>query len=185
MEIVTSGYNRNCKSSQGGLDKIWLFPYVKYSRSQIATDANFLVSFPQTTIYSFYSNGTPIFSEDNETEDGGKYYNQSINLELNGVENIDRLLKKDYRVIIKDNNGYFRILGLYVGLECEKIDYNSGSNKQSFNGYSLSFTGKEEKPSFFIENLEDAGFVDNDIVFRITEAGEFRVTENDEFRILG
>jgi hypothetical protein len=35
----------------------------------------------------------------------------------------------------------------------------------------------------FIDNLEDAGFFDADIDFRITELGEFRITENDNFRI--
>ena len=36
MEII-NGYNRKCKDSVGGVRKVWLCKYVKYSRSQNRT----------------------------------------------------------------------------------------------------------------------------------------------------
>lgn len=184
MEILTNGWNRKCKNSLGGLSKIWLMPYVKYSRSQIVVNGNILTSFPQTLIYEFYSNGSPNFSETNEQDNGGKFYSQSIDLELNKVHNIEKLLKKDFRIITKDNNGIYRILGLYKGLEAESLNYKSGGGKSEFNGYSISFTGKEEKPSFFIDDLEDTGFFNGEFNYRITQTGEFRITQDNKYRIL-
>ena len=111
---VNNGYNRKCKNNLGGIDEIYLFPFVNYSRSQIVTSGNILTTFPMTTIYKFYSNGSPNANENQETEAGGKFYNQSIALELQGAndsENISKLLYKDYRLIFKDRNGLYRIFG--------------------------------------------------------------------------
>jgi len=184
---VNNGYNRKCKSNLGGLDEIYLFPFVNYSRSQIVTSGNILTTFPNTTIYKFYSNGSPNANENQETEAGGKFYNQSIALELQGAndsENISKLLHKDYRLIFKDRNGLYRIFGLYKGLEAGTLNYGTGGSKSDFNGFKIDFSGKEEVQSFFINDLENSGFFNADFDYRITEAGEFRLTENNEFRIL-
>jgi len=187
VSTITSGYNRKCKQSLGGVDEIYLFPYVNYSRSQIVTDDNVLVTFPNTTIYKFYSNGNPNANETQETDGGGKYFNQSLPLDLQYSGNpfdLEKLLKKDYRVIFRDRNGYYRIFGLYIGLEATNLNYNTGSSKSDFNGFKIDFSGKEEKQSFFINDLESAGFFIDELDYRILESGEYRITENNEFRIL-
>jgi len=183
---ITSGRDRVCRNNLGGISKLWLFPFVKYSRSQIVINNNVLLSFPDTTIYRFNYNGNPAPAENQSENDGGKFYDLSISFDLlysTDAPNIEKLLKKDYRLIFQDRNGLYRIFGLYTGLVCDSLTYNSGSGKSELNGFTLSFTGQEEKGSFFIDNLEDAGFFDADIDFRITELGEFRITENDNFRI--
>ena len=96
---------------------------------------------------------------------------------------LHKLLKKDYRVIFKDRNGLIRIFGLYVGLTCDSINYTTGNSKSDFNGFRLDFKGKEEKGSYFINNLADAGFV-FEVDFRITQSGDFRVTQSGEYRII-
>jgi len=187
VSTITSGYTRKCKDSLGGIDEIYLFPFVNYSRSQIIVDSNVLVTFPTTTIYKFYSNGNQNANETQEEDGGGKYYNQSLALELQGAndnENISKLLRKDYRLIFRDRNGLYRIFGLYNGLEAGTLNYNTGSGKSDFNGFKIDFSGKEEYQSFFITDLEDAGFFDAGLDYRITEAGELRITENNDFRIV-
>jgi len=187
VSTITSGYNRKCKDNLGGVDEIYLFPFVNYSRSQINVSENILVTFPTTTIYKFYSNGSPNANESQEQDDGGKYYNQTLALELQGAnesENISKLLRKDYRLIFRDRNGLYRIFGLYNGLEAGTLNYDTGSGKSDFNGFKIDFSGKEEYQSFFINDLEEAGFFNADFDYRITEAGEFRITENNEFRIV-
>ena len=188
MEVVISdNYTRKCKNSQGGISEVYLFPYVEYSRSQIVTSSNILTSFPTTTIYKFFCNNQPTATETQETDAGGKYYSQSIGFDFQSkddAENILKLLKKDYRLIFQDRNGLYRIFGLYTGLTCDSLTYNSGGGKSDLNGFTLSFSGQEEKGSFFINNLEDAGFFDAEFDYRILESGEFRITENSNFRIL-
>lgn len=175
-----------CRNSLGGIKKFWIFPYVNYSNSEIVINDNVLVTFPTTTIYRFNYIGNPSPSETMETNEGGKFYNQSIGIDLqylnDGLE-LTKLLNKDYRIIFQDNNGLYHIYGLYNGLESGALNYETGSGKSSLNGFKISFTAKEEKPSFFINNLEDAGFFDADFNFRITQNGLFRITQNDKYRI--
>jgi len=104
MEIV-SGYNRKCKDSVGGVRKVWLCKYVKYSRSQIITEGNILISFPDTFIYSFHSVEASNASESMEQGEGGKFFNQSISVAFQGADNfeIELLQNIDFRILYLDN----------------------------------------------------------------------------------
>ena len=59
---IQRGYNESCKDFQGGIDKLYLFPYVKYGVSDVFfggfskgrnPDAQNITQFPQTTIYEY------------------------------------------------------------------------------------------------------------------------------------
>ena len=187
VSTITSGYTKKCKESIGGISDVYLFPYVKYSRSQIITTNNILTSFPQTNIFRFVPIGNPASNENQENSEGGKFYNQSFTLDLqykNDAFQLEKLLKKDYRLIIKDRNNIYKIYGLYNGLEANGINYTTGGSKSESNSFKIDFIGKEEKESFFINDLEEAGFFNADFNYRITQDGSFRITQNDEFRIL-
>lgn len=163
METLGNGYNRKCKDSVGGVNTIWLLKYIKYRRSQIVTDGNFLIEFPESFIYKFESLANPNFSETQETDAGGKFYNQSISLTFNTTDffDVEEYESLFFRILIRDNNGLYRILGLYNGLESGTIDYTTGSGKLDLNGLKIDFSGREEKPAFFITDLDDTGFIDN------------------------
>jgi len=162
MEIV-SGYNRKCKDSLAGVKKIWLCKYQKYNRSQIITDSNCLISIPDTFIYHFHSIEASQPVEIQEQNEGGKFYNQSISLTFKGSEiaDLEILNYLNYRLLFLDNNGLYRIFGLYNGLESSGVIYETGQSKNSLNGFKIIFTGREEKGSFFIENLLDSGFIES------------------------
>lgn len=184
---INSNYFRKCKDSLGGLSEIWLFPYVKYNRSQIVTSGNVLTTFPSTIIYPFYSVANPSATDTMEVDAGGKMHNQSISLTLLGANDgfeLTKLTAKDYRVIFKDRNGKYRIFGIYNGLEAGTLGYATGSSKADFNGFKIDFTGKEENEAYFINDLMEAGFIDSGLDFRITQDGEFRILENNDYRIL-
>lgn len=153
MEIVT-GYNRKCKDSIGGVSKVWICKYQKYSRSQIVTDGNILVSFPDSFLHSFESLEIPNATETQETGEGGKFYNQSISLVFSGADKtqLELLNYLEYRILILDNNGVYRIYGMYNGLESSGLTYETGGAKNSFNGFRITFTGKEDKKSLFVNN---------------------------------
>lgn len=183
MEVITNGWNRKCKDSLGGIQKLYIFPYVKYNRSQIEVNGNILVSFPDTVIYEFYTNTNS--SSEKQTDDaGGKFYEQNLSFTLQyAVENVEKLINKDFRIITLDRNGVYKIYGLYNGLEGQTLNYNTGGAKTELNGYNLSFTGREENGAYYINDLSDAGF-GVDAIYRITEAGEFRQLQNDDLRII-
>lgn len=162
MEAITQGRIKQCRLSVGGVKEIYLFPYVKYNRSQIVLNGNKLVSFPATDIYKYeILNGSQMFSNIVEEDGGGKYYDQSINARLSTTKDsqeIIKLISKDYRIIVLDNNGLYRFLGAYVGIECVGIKQTTGTIKDDLNGFELDFRGKEENDALFIDDLSSAGF---------------------------
>lgn len=153
MEIV-SGINRDCKDAIGGVNKIYLFSWVKYSRSQIGISGNLLTSFPTSDIYEFETIGDVQFNEDTQEDDGGKFYNISLSFKIGNYSDIEKLLKRNVRAIILDRNGNYRLLGAFNGLFCAKVSKETGSNKSDFNGFKIDFEGKELRESLFFDDLE-------------------------------
>ncbi len=188
MEIVR-GYNRKCKDSNGGLRKVWLCKYVKYSRSQIITDGNILVSFPDTFIYSFHSIDASGASESMEQTDGGKFFNQSISLAFQGADpkEIELLQNIDLRILYLDNNGIYKIFGLYNGMEAGTIIYETGASKSALNGFRINFTGKEKEEAVFVVDLANVGFIEEGETpdhFLLLQNGDFFMLENNDNLIL-
>lgn len=188
MVFINNGRNRVCKDSVGGIDKIYLFPYTNYSRSQITLSGNVLVSYPPTTIYEFQSENEPIINQKQTTDDGGKSYDLDISFDLVKEKGYDyqKFLKFDFNIIAKDRNGNFRFLGNRNGLSCDTLEHTIGSGKNDFNGVKLSFTGKEEKEAWYINDLSAAGFTIAGIdttEYLLQENGDFLLQE-DGFKII-
>lgn len=160
MVSITQGRGGTCKNGIGGLSKVYLFPYVKYLRSEIILNNNVLITYPDTTIYEFELNNDPSLTQSQSEENGSKFFDLSITLELENENpnTFKSILNKDYNIIVKDRNNNFRFLGNRNGLECTSLDFTTGSGKQDFSGVKLEFDGKEEKEAWFINNLEAAGF---------------------------
>ena len=78
--MVSGGINRKCRYSIAGVSEIYLLKYYEYSRSQIITNDNFLVTFPTTVIYKFEVTPESTANEQQEQNEGGKFFNQSIGL---------------------------------------------------------------------------------------------------------
>ena len=113
MISLTSGKSRGCKDSLGGINKIYLFKYIKYAKSLIVVNDLVLTSFPATDIYEFYVDSNPSFDNKGQEDAGGKFYNENISLEFVGINlynEFEKFLKFDFRMIILDNNGVYRML---------------------------------------------------------------------------
>jgi len=187
MVSLTTGRSKPCKDSLAGFDVVYLFPFVKYNRSQIVIDGHTLTTFPATTIYKYYI-VNPSFTETQTEEGGGKFYNQNLSFDLAREDivtdnQIIRLLKKDYRAIVLDRNGNYRILGLYNGLISD-LSKTTGDARADFNGYKLSMQGQEILSSLFITDLEDAGFVISDDGYLLLEDGFYLLLEDNNRIIL-
>jgi len=188
MVFINDGRNRICKDSVGGINKIYLFKHVNYSRSQITLNNNILTSYPATTIYEFQVDNEPSVSQKQNEQSGGKFYELDISLDLvreSGV-NYQSYLNSDFNIIVKDRNGNFRFLGNRNGLTCESIEHTIGSSKNDFNGVKLSFKGEEENEAWYIESLSGAGFtIDGEDTneYLLQENGDFLLQE-DGFKII-
>ena len=180
---LTSGKSRGCKDGLGGVNKIYLFKYVKYAKSLIVTDDLLLTSFPNTDIYEFYVDNEANFSNRGDENEGGKFYNENIDLEFVGINlynEFREFLKYDFRMIILDNNGVYRLLGAYNGLKSEQLSQVTGNSKSDFSGYRVSFEGMELQPSLFINDLSALGFNIIENNFLLLENGEYALTEDNK-----
>jgi len=110
MVFINDGRNRICKDSVGGINKIYLFKHVNYSRSQITLNNNILTSYPATTIYEFQVDNEPSVSQKQNEQSGGKFYELDISLDLVRESGYvyQSFLNFDFNIIIKDRNGNFR-----------------------------------------------------------------------------
>lgn len=183
MVQIERGRLLGCKDSIGGVDKVYLFSYEKHLRSQIVIRGNELIAFPPTDIYDYEFANKPTFSNDGEINDGGEFFKETLDLDFAKIkvyEKFEKFLKADLRCIVKDNNGNYKLLGAYKGIECEKIQITTGSAKSDLNGYKVSLKGMEEQPSLFISNLETAGFTVQPNNWLQLETGEYLLTEDND-----
>ena len=156
---ITEHILKQCKDSIGGVNKLYLFPFVNYSRSQITIVDQELTVFPPTIIYDWDSIVTN-YTENTSFEGGDVVWTQSFTIQIPKTvitSEVYKLVKQDYRAIYIDRNSNIRILGLFNGLEAT-INNETGTNKADFNGYKVTFAGKEDNQAYFIDDLDAAGF---------------------------
>lgn len=145
---------KQCKNSSGGNSEFYVFPFIKYNRSQITVINNILTVFPYNVIYDLNSNNIS-FKEDIDEEDGGVSYTQTTSSRFPKIQSKDDykiLSQQDYRVITKDNNGNYRLIGLRNGMK-GKFSKDTGVNRSDFNGFDVSFDNKEENTAPFLNDL--------------------------------
>ena len=156
---LTSGILKETKTLTGGIDVVYLFSFTDYSRSQITLDDQELTVFPATTIYNVYSSATN-YTENTDVEGGDVVWNQNFSIEIPKTQigsEVYKFVKQDYRAIYVDRIGNIRILGLFNGLSVT-VTNESAQDKAGFNGYKVSFVGKEDNQAYFLTDLEGAGF---------------------------
>jgi hypothetical protein len=154
MNSITKDINRICKDLQGGIDKVYLFPYVKYSRSQITTVEQTVTVFPASILFDWVGIN-PTFNETTSIVGGDVAWSQSLSFEIPkmyATQEVFKLAEQYYRAIYIDKIGNIRILGLYNGLDSQ-ITQESGSDKASLNGYKVTMTGKEDNQAYYLDNL--------------------------------
>ena len=140
---------------------------------------NYLTLFPYSVIYDLNSLNIT-FTETVDLEDGGVIFSQSGGFQLNKIRPTDdykKFVNKDWRIILRDNNGYLRLIGLETGLKLKYTKENGGGLNE-FNGFKFSFSTKEENTAPFLSDLS-MFFVDN-VPFIGTENGDFIVNENNK-----
>tara|TARA_R110000782_G_scaffold150690_1_gene243403 strand:+ start:15539 stop:16114 length:576 start_codon:yes stop_codon:yes gene_type:complete len=154
MSSLTTNIAKLNKNNIGGVQKVYLFPFVNYSYSQITVLLQKLTVFPPTTAYEYYSTVTG-YNETHEIEGGDVAFNQNFSLQFpitKPLSEIHTLVKQEYRAVYIDRLGNIRILGLYNGLTAS-IENTTGVNKEDMNGFTVSFSGKEDNQAYYIDDL--------------------------------
>ena len=145
-----------CSNIHGGNSELYIFEYKKYKRSVVKVVDNYLTLFPYSVIYDLNSLNIT-FTETVDLEDGGVTFSQSGGFQLNKIRPTDdykKFVNKDWRIILRDNNGYLRLIGLETGLKL-KYTKENGGNLNEFNGFKFSFDTKEENTAPFLNDLSN------------------------------
>ena len=81
MEGITRNIDRPIKDLMGGVSRMYIFPYVKYTRSQITLDDQSSIGFPGSDIYEVYSSNTD-FTQQTEVEGGAVSLKQRLPIDI-------------------------------------------------------------------------------------------------------
>lgn len=172
---IDKGFKQVCKTQQGGIDKVYLFPYVKYGVSDVTfggssrvnnPDAQNITSFPNTTIYEYEAVNIS-YTENAKITGGGVEWSQDLSFTLPAsfeALNAFKLMYKDYCAIILDRNGNYRIIGLWNGGEVA-INAGTRGSKNAMNGSTVTLKAREDNQAYFLNNFKtDFTIFNNDAI---------------------
>ena len=158
---LTSGWNIDCKSSQGGIVKIFIAngPVDAYAETNGVLTSVSVGGTPLTPADFFefqVPKQTSSFTEqvNASTENGTVFYQQDLILVFNKMEASKRnqiLLmaqNENMFVVAKDGNGKYWSCGLTRGSSLTAGSLTSGTAYGDRNGGELTLTGLEPMPSF-------------------------------------
>ena len=152
---ITKAIGRPCRERQGGIDKLYLFAYVKYSKSLNLTINQEVITFPLTDAY-LYEAVNISFTESTSVLNGGIEWTQNLNFTITSSDELSevyRLANKDYSAVILDRNGKYRFIGMRNGGEVS-VNAVSGTSRGEMNGFNISLTAKEDNQAYYIPNFE-------------------------------
>ena len=152
---ITKAVARPCNDRQGGIAKLWLFAYVKYSKSLNLVGDQKVITFPTTNAYQYEAQNIQ-FSEATSLQNGGVEWTQKLSFtitESNELSEVYKLANQDYSAVVLDRNGKYRFIGMRNGGEVS-VNASSGSTIGEMNGYNISITAKEDNQAYYIPDFE-------------------------------
>ena len=181
---ITQGRKLKCKDRIGGVKSVYIAPYKKVLRNELQIINGEIINFPVTFIYEFSVLGNVNFTESESKSDGGLSQEISLTLNFKNINAFDnsrfqKMLNRDYFIVILDNNGNYFLAGLRNGLTC--IDLKSGSNDI----YNITFNGQEIEKSLYCKQLVTSGIlIPIDKFNYIFENNNNRIFQNNNKHIL-
>lgn len=151
---ITLGIDKPCKENQGGIETLYIFPYVKYSRSQISLLNEFIIDYPDTDVFEYEAQSIG-FTENSKITNGGVEWSQDLSFKIPVTDVLSEIYKlpyQDYCVIFKDRQGLLRFMGLMNGATIETSN-TTGTDKGSFIGYDVKMSAKETRQAQFINPI--------------------------------
>ena len=158
---LTGGFTLDCNDSNGGIDKIFISNGPVDSITETSgTITAITVAGSALTPSDFFDFEVPrqtsSFTEtiNVSQENGTVFYDQALTMIFNKMEasKRDQILlmaqATDMVVVFKDNNNKFFSVGIERGAFMTAGSSLSGTAYGDRNGYELTISGMEEKPSF-------------------------------------
>ena len=163
---ITKAISKTCKNRQGGISKLYLFPYVKHSKSLNLTLDQEVVTFPFTNAF-LYEAQNIVFTESTSIQNGGIEWTQKLDFtipEADENSEVYKLANKDYSAVVLDRNGKYRFIGMRNGGEVT-VNAVSGTLRSDMNGFNISLNAKEDNQAYYIPTFET--------IFNVVTPSEF------------
>jgi len=146
---LTSGRNElSCFNNVGGVKALYFMKFVEYGLIDLqGLKTNELTNFPPTVVYKYELNGAN-FSEQITNDENGISFAQNLGFDLfkqdlASTTNLDSLTNFDLRVLVEFNNATYKMIGAENGCKINSLTLNSGTSKNSLNGYNIGITATE------------------------------------------
>ena len=152
---ITKAVGRPCSDRQGGIAKLWLFAYVKHSKSLNLVQDQKVVTFPFTDAFQYEAQNIS-FTESTALQNGGVEWTQKLSFtitESSELSEVYKLPNQDYSAVVLDRNGKYRFIGMRNGGEVT-VNATSGTSRGEMNGYNVSITAKEDNQAYYVPTFE-------------------------------
>jgi hypothetical protein len=168
---LTQSYSFGCDVGSGGLKEIYLIELENVSSITESSGTLTAITKASGKVFRKYQlvQDTAQANEAlvGNAQNGTLYYSQSVTIVINkqnvSVRNEILLLAKNRLAIVAvDNNDTYRLYGWDQGLRLTEGNAGTGTAWGDRNGYTLTFTGNQNKLAYFVDSttfatLETAG----------------------------
>jgi hypothetical protein len=163
---ISLGRIEPCKDSVGGLDAVYFVNDGAITGFVMdTTDADVIASVevtPDAYKYDLKGNSTFETTINSSTENGTSFFEQTLTLtlkklDINSHKELKLLTWGKPKVIVKDNNGNFFLMGKEHGAEVTGGTVVTGGAMGDLSGYTLTLSAMERVPANFIDVTDEAG----------------------------
>ena len=163
---ITAGRIEPCKDSVGGLDAIYFVNDGDITGFTMdTTDTDVIAGVdgtPNAYKYDLKGNSTFETTINSSTENGTSFFEQTLTLTLKKLDieshkELKLLTWGKPKVIVKDNNGNFFLMGKEHGAEVTGGSVVTGGAMGDLSGYTLTLSAMERVPANFIDASDEAG----------------------------
>ena len=163
---ITAGRIEPCKDSVGGLDAVYFVNDGDITGFTMdATDTDVIASVdgsPNAYKYDLKGNSTFETTINSSTENGTSFFEQTLTLTLKKLDieshkELKLLTWGKPKVIVRDNNGNFFLMGKEHGAEVTGGTVVTGGAMGDLSGYTLTLSAMERVPANFIDASDEAG----------------------------
>lgn len=163
---ISLGRIEPCKDSVGGLDAVYFVNDGDITAFTMdLTDTDVIASVagtPNAYKYDLKGNSTFETTINSSTENGTSFFEQTLTLtlkklDINSHKELKLLTWGKPKVIVRDNNGNFFLMGKEHGAEVTGGTVVTGGAMGDLSGYTLTMSAMERVPANFIDATDEAG----------------------------
>ena len=165
---ISKGRLEPCKDLVGGLDAVYFINYDELPATAITVSADDEITAVSGNprAYKYELKGTSSLEQTitSSRENGTTFFDQVLSLmlkkqDLSTHKEVKLLAYGRPKVIVKDNNNNFWLVGYEHGADVNGGSIVTGAAFGDMSGYNLTFQAQEKTPAYFIDAVSEAQLV--------------------------